>query len=289
MKILLIGNLSDRRCGFQNFSVQFDRALRNAGHSVTCFDGTYSQVYARIQDGLGNGAFLPYDAATYDVIQVVWHPLTLNHYSGAVWPTGGPVISLWNGGPSDSYCPFDQWMTQRWSAFDRDNHRPGWYPIVDWLDDLPEPDPHVFTVGVTGVREEGFAEIAAVCEARGYAYNRGEPNSWIPLDDEIRRLARSTVNVCWYGPHHQDRSGGVMTSLATRRPQVVTNVPMCWHLSGQQDLYWDEGRSLDQVLADLHARLTSGEPLQLPALTFQRFRWARMIDVFEEGWTDAAV
>lgn len=289
MTLLIIANFSDRRCGFQNFATQAVQAFRRAGHDVRTWDGTYAAIYERQQQGLGNGAFIPADIGQCDRVLFIHHPLTMNHYSGAAFPQDVP-IDLWNGGPADSYCPFEQAFTgHRWAPFERYGYRHDcWYPIPDWIDDLPEPD-RPFTVGLTGVREEGFAEVIDACSTIGARVNRGEPGAWIPVDDEIRRLARSTVNVCWYSAKHPDRSGGVMMALASKRPQVVTDVPMFWHLADQDDLIWDHGHPIAHILSRLkmeweQAPLRGKSELQFPQATFEKFRWARMVERFEEAW-----
>lgn len=278
MKICVIGNVSDRKCGFQNFTMQTDRALRNAGHDVTLFDGTYSLVYARREAGIES--FLPPDADAFDVIHVVWHPATLNHYSGAVWPTS-PVKSVWNGCPA-AWCPFNDAMDVKWGVLGREpGHRQIWYPIPDWVTDLPEPNQD-FTVGYSGVRGDGLGELTEVCTKRGWATNFSQKEIWLTQEEEIRRLAKSTVNVCWYSGVHDDRSGSAMVCLASRRPLLVSDVPMMTHLEPYPDVI--RADYLEPALDALSVYWWKGFPLNRPRKVLDDLSWTKAVAVLEEGW-----
>lgn len=294
MKILLVANFSTPRCGFRNFADQTYRALQLAGHQVDSFDGTYPRVYQRIQEGLGNFAYLPFsdspDTNQYDVVHLIWHPATMNHYSGASFPPG-PIYSFWNGHPyagNPIAHPFHVYFSPIAIA----GHVEAFYPIVDWMTDLPEPDA-AFTVGLTGVRREGFAEVAAICARYGWEVNAGDPETWIPLEDEIRRLARSSVNVSWYSPKHPDRSGGVMTALASGRPQIVSRVPMFDHLAVEDGSYPTDLYSAPYVDGALEHCLLSAysdwwdDRLVLPTATRHRFAWSKAVDHLVAVWQAA--
>lgn len=282
LKVLVIGNFSDRRCGFQNFSLQTVTALRRAGHDVTAFDGTYSQVYARLQDAVTHPyAFLPADMHRYDVIHVIWHPATLNHYSGAAWPVG-PTLSVWNGCPA-AWCPFNDLMHVKWGVLGKEaGHRQLWYPIPDWVEDLPEPAA-AFTVGYSGVRREGVELLTDLCRDRGWAMNFSEPDRWLTQEEEIQRLARSTVNVCWYGAVHDDRSGSVMVCLASRRPLLTNTVRMFDHLIP----YADEIYRSDDLTEALDYVATHAATLTPPRRVLDEMSWTRAVQGLEAGWLEA--
>ena len=284
MRVLVIGNLSDKKCGFANYSEQTVTALQRAGHSVTAWDGTYSVVYARREANTLRHYFLPDDAAEYDVIHTIWHPATLNHYAGCEWPVG-PVLSLWNGCPQAS-CPFAASQSIRWSVLEEQlhDHRWGFYAIPDWITDLPAPDP-AFTVGWSGIRGDGLGELTEVCAANGWATNFSQPGAWFSLEDEVRRLARSTVNVCWYGAGNNDRSGAVAMCLASRRPQLINRVPMFAHLKDQIDLYHanDEHVPLGEALRAIETEWQAGT-LRHPRQTLQAFGWPALVRRLEDGW-----
>lgn len=284
MNILLIGNLSDRKCGFQNFSHQTVTALRRAGHTVTAWDGVYSNTYARREAGLD--PFFPEDKDTYDVTHVIWHPATMNHYSGVTalsrWPKG--VLSVWNGCPAAS-CPFTGEMDIRWGVLGREpEHHQLWYPIPDWVDDLPQPNAE-FTVGNSGVRGDGVGLITEICARRGWQTNLSDPAVWLTQEDEIRRLARSTVNVCWYGKAHDDRSGAAMVSLGARRPFLCNDVMMMTHLKPFSDVYFarDEQGDLECWLTLIEDDFQRGK-LTYPKAVYDFYRWSRAVTVLEEGW-----
>lgn len=288
MKILLVSNFSDKRCGYQNFSVQMLTALRRAGHEVTPFDGTYSAVYARQQEG--QSGFLPPDAGGYDVIHTIWSAQTMNHYSGCQWPTG-PLLSIWDGGPSDAYCPFMGVMQCRWTCYDRsaEGYHENWYPIPDWINDLPETSPE-FTVGCTSVRGDGVAEIREVCERRGWEMNLPTPGAWIPLEEEVRRLALSTVNVSWYQtpPLWKDRAGAPSTALASHRPLLVSQDSLLSHLEGFSDLY--HGTLKVHGGAGLEAALEAvwddwkASRLVYPSEVLDRLSWSRSAALYGQIW-----
>lgn len=295
MKVLVIGNLTDTRCGFQNFTVQTITALRRAGHEVRQYDGTYTQVYARQQDPQTHPySFLPPDAVDMDVIHVVWHPATLNHYNGADWVgmrerAHRPVLSVWNGCPA-AWCPFTDLMDVRWGVLGREEgHRQIWYPIPDWVEDLPEPDPQ-FTVGYSGVRKDGLAHILGICTHHGWAVNASDPAVWLSQEDEIRRLARSSVNVCWYSGEHDDRSGGAMVCLASKRPLLCNDVRMMLHLkpySGTDVMLCENDPAilraqLEQAAERWAARRETHFPL--PTQVLADFSWSKAVNVLEEGW-----
>ena len=289
MRILVVWNASDRRCGFQNYGAQTVRALANAGHHVVPFDGTYSQVYQRREAGAD--PFLPENGHTYDVIHVIWHAMTLNHYSGATWPKGpsAPLLSFWDGGPSNCWCPFVDAMDVKWCCYPKEGYRDQWYAIPDWVDDVPAPDPQ-FTVGVSSIRGDGVPEIVATCERNGWAINQPAPDQWIPLEDEVRRLARSTVNVSWYDtiPLWKDRAGGPSTLLASGRPLLITDDSLLGHLVDAPDLYHGKiaargGPDLETSLKAIEADWTAGT-LRLPQETVQRLSWSESVKVFEQGW-----
>lgn len=289
MKVLVIGNLTDQRCGFQNFTAQTLTALRRARAEVTSWDGTYPVIYERTQRK--EPVFFPADVEDYDVIHLIWNAMTLNHYNGADWASlRRPVISWWDGGPSDASCPFIDWMQIRWSDYPRDGYLYLWYPVPDWIADLPEPDP-TFTVGASSVRGDGVAAIRAICEAEGWAMNLPTPGQWVAGEDEIRRLARSHVNVCWYHtpPLWKNRASAPSMMIAARRPLVINADPLVEHLQGLSDIYHaPDDNSLDGLRATLQ-EIASTTPKQriYPVVTFEQLSWTRAAQHFLSAWEHA--
>lgn len=296
MKILLLYNASARRCGFANYGVQTEVALRRAGCDVTVWDGDYPVVYARQQiPGTVYLGLFPPDVARYDVIHIIWHAATMNHYAGADWaglralPGGGPLVSWLDGGPSNTFCPFAEHMQVKWSSYPREGYHLTPFPIPDWVTELPAPDP-VFTVGMTTVRGDGIGRIINACAAQGWATNLPTPDQWLSLDDEVRRLARSTVNVCWYStpPLWKDRAGAPSTALASHRPLLVNADSLLGHLVDYPDLYHGQypdlgGPDLEAALQQIHADWQAGT-LRMPSHVLDDLSWTRAAAEFVRVW-----
>jgi len=275
VKVLLIYNASDRRCGYQNFGTQMAKALIRAGVDVTVWDGTYSVVYAR------GHQLLPSNVHDYDLVHIIWHAMTMNHYNGADWT--GLKTSIWEGGPSDAYCPFLDAMQIRWSDYPRQGFRYLDYPVVDWIDDLPPPA-STFTVGASSVRGDGVGDIIEICEQQGWATNLPDPTQWLSAEDEIRRLAKSTINVCWYRtpPIWKNHASAPSTLLAAKRPLLINHDLLVEHLHDAPDLYHET--DLPRMLKRLEWWQSRGLPLKQPLESAERLSWTRAVDAYLSGW-----
>ncbi len=245
MRVLLVTNLSAPRCGIQNFGVQTATALRRAGAEVTEWDGTYQAIYEK--------PYLPDDAASYDVIHFNWHPVTINHYTPDHFPAG-PILSVYlNDLPPWSSCPVFDRAAVRFSAEDHPGCLTLPYPIADWVTDPPD-SAEVFTVGWSGVRGDGAKEIAHACKELGYQTNAPD-GVWRSFEEEVRRLARSSVNVCWY---HEERgiSGGASQVAAARRPMILNGSPMFRHFHPYSlEFYFERSTGRTATLIELPALL----------------------------------
>lgn len=244
MRVLHLWNMTAGRCGIKNFGQMFSTAMRHAGCTVDDFDCTYPTLYQ-------TGKYLPDNVDEYDVVHFNWHPITNNHYGAGHFAAVRGVRSIYlHDIPPFSGCPcidaFQVRMTSEPSAISTLEVP---YPIVDWVNpaSLPPPNDH-FTVGISGVRRDGFDVVAAVCEREGWTLNQSELGAWIALEDEIRRLARSTVNVCWY---HEGRglSGTPAMMLGARRPLLINQSPMLRHLHGIEGVLYRPGETLENMLA----------------------------------------
>lgn len=297
MKVLLIGNLSDRRCGFQNFTAQMCKALDARGDvELVTYDGTYSEVYARQQlPGRVYDGFFPADLDDYDVVHLIWNAMTMNHYSGAPWAQVPGVTSWWDGGPSDASCPFLAHMAVRWSDYPRDGYEYSAYPVPDWVEDLPATAP-AFTVGCSSVRGDGVASVREVCLKHGWDLNLPTPGQWLTIDDEIRRLAYSSVNVCWYNtpPLWHNRASAPSMLIAAERPLLINEDPLVAHLwdyTDAQGIYHgrksgEDGPGLEECLIALHM-LWRSDGLRRPTLPFDDLRWTTAARHFVQVWEDA--
>jgi hypothetical protein len=292
LRVCLIGNLSDRRCGFQNVTQQMITSLgKHPGIALTVWDGTYSSIYARQQEG--HSGFFPLHT-NFDVVHLIWNAMTMNHYNGAGWQyliDQGIVTSWWDGGPSDASCPFIDFQQVRWSDYPRDGYHHLDYPVPDWVDHLPPPDP-AFTVGASSVRGDGVPEIQAICESHGWAMNLPTPGVWLSVEDEIRRLARSTVNVCWYNtpPLWHNRASAPSMLLASHRPLLINQDPLVAHLWDDPAVYHEReirwnGRGLENALVEL-SELSESE-LRVSWTAIDRLSWTRAAETFVSVWSQA--
>lgn len=297
MRVLLIGNLSDTRCGFANFTNQMVTAMRRTpGAEIETFDGTYQTVYARQQqpDCAHMGMF-PEDVGTFDVVHLIWNALTMNHYAGAPWDVlhqNHVIASWWDGGPSDASCPFIDHMDVRWSNYPRHGYYYMPYPVPDWVDNLPETSTE-FTVGASSVRGDGVPEIRQWCEKHGWAMNLPTPGNWLTVEDEVRRLARSSVNVCWYNtpPLWHDRASAPSMLLASRRPILINEDPLVAHLRDypdEQGVYHgrrhEPGPHMEECLIGLHMLWRAGG-LFLPDKPIADLSWTNCAAEFLRVWS----
>jgi hypothetical protein len=282
MRVLLVTNLSARRCGIQNFGVQTATALRLAGAEVTEWDGCYSAIYEK--------PYLPLDAADYDVIHFNWHPVTINHYGPNHFPKG-PVLSLYlNDLPPWSSCPVFDRADVRFSAEDHPSCVTLPYPIADWVTDLPDP-PKEFTVGWSGVRGDGAELLHKVCANLNAATNPPD-GLWRSFDDEVRRQARSTVNVLWY---HEQRgiSGGASQAAVAHRALLLNDSRMFAHFwPYEKELYFcrrpcnlNPASHLTNMLKLIWVDWINGA-LQYPTTLLTDLSWSRaatrMLEIWEE-------
>lgn len=229
LRVLVVGNFSRARCGIANYAHMTLGGLQRTGASVDHWDATYDGLYARREAGLPT--YLPDNWADYDVIHHNWHPVAFNFYvpEHFHWPKGsGPLVSVYlNDIPPWSGCPF----LDRCEAVIAAEPTPVAtlvlpYPIPDWVTDLPEPASE-FTVGVSGVREDGFQLLREVCERHHWtlAEKPAQSGSWTSPEEEIRRLARNSVNVCWYA-EGRGIAGTPSMALGSRRPLLLNQSSM---------------------------------------------------------------
>ncbi len=239
MRILHLSNHSRERCGIANFGHQLTTALRLAGAEVDDWDIEYSHMYELIQQQ--QPAYLPANVLDYDVVHHNWHPITSNTFGPGhfFWPAGlGPLVSVYlNDIPPFSGCPFHDRADVRFTAEPSPSCHVLPYPIADWVTDLPESDPEIFSVGVAGVRGDGIDEVRDVGATDGWPGLEPDRTQWLSFEDAVRHQARATVNVQWY---HEGRgkSGGASQAVASRRPVLLNDSAMFTHLHGYEDLYW---------------------------------------------------
>lgn len=304
LRVLVIGNFSVSPCGIRNYADMTAGGLqRSGGLSVDTWDATYDLIYARRERQ--EPTYLPTTWASYDVIHLNWHPIALNTYTPEHFPWAkgeGPLVSVYlNDVPPWSGCPVADRaeVIVAPEAYLGDSAQRGpdhlmVYPIVDWVEDLPEPE-KAFTVGWSGVRGDGSAELRGVCEQHGWAMNMTEPPTertkpWTSVEDEVRRLAKSTVNVCWY---HQQRgiAGTPSMMLGSRRPLLLNDSQMFrpW----AEDRYWSDlymfgaPITLEQALLSVHRKWQQGELLVPGAQVFSAHSWTTAARNLTRAWLAA--
>lgn len=284
MRILVITNASTERCGVRAYGEEMIAAIRRAGHTVDVWDGTYSAVVAH--------GYLPHASWRYDLLHLNWDPQAINHYLPEHFRPGLPPLSLFlHDVPPNSTCPvFD---VARW----RFGFEPG-----DGIQVVPEgipPSPAGLSagpaaadrpiIGVTGIRNDpGMAMVADACQRHGWAFNApswwtGGP--WLSTDDEIRRLSRSSVNVCWYQTTGRGKSMAACFCLAARRPLVLSPSTMFSALWPYADEIFIGSRFDVEVLEE-----GIRSALRLPVVAkraIQELAWDRVIEPVLAAWGQA--
>lgn len=285
LRILHPWNQSAGRCGIANFAEQWSTAMRHAGCEVTDWNADYSTIYRRRE--AGEPSYMPADAAEYDAILFGWHPGALNYYIADHFPLGPKLAVYLHDIPPWSRCPFedraDLLITSEPHPERKTYLMP--YPVIDWVTDLP-PVHREFTVGWTGVRGDGLRELSHLCIRQGWRTNFSDPGHWLSIEDEVRRLATSTVNVCWYADA-RGLSGASSTCLASLRPLLINRSPMLRHLrnTGRQVVTAHESHSLESALLVLKGLWDHLESPPNYHDVAERFAWrhaaARLVDLLQ--------
>lgn len=278
LKVLHLWNMTAGRCGIRNFGNMFSIALRNAGCEVDDFDVCYPTLYA-------TGKYLPDNVQDYDVVHFNWHPITNNHYGAGHFTGIHGVRSIYlHDIPPWSACPclepFQVRMTSEPSEISTLEVP---YPIVDWVDPATLHTPGArFTVGISGVREDGFPAIRGICDSHNWLVNMSEPGAWLSIEDEVRRLSRSHVNVCWY---HEARglSGTPGMMLGSRRPLLINHSPMLRHLRDVHGVWQND--DLEKALMLFEAFPVKGPQGIDPTLSWSTYA-QRILMAWEEAATD---
>lgn len=279
MKILLVYNATSPRCGIRNTGEQWTTALRHAGCTVDVHDGTFP-----------TDRWFPADVATYDHTLLIWNPQTINHYTGAPpesWPAREKCSVLIGEIPPYATCPFLDRFTHVWTV--DPSEIATWtlmVPVPDWVTELPPADP-IFTLGVSTIRGEGLELLEGLREAHpGWALNLPD-GRWRSTDDEVRRLARSTVNLCWYASVRNERASAPALCVASRRPLIINTSPMLSHLQGLPGVgfAWSV-KELDELLAwtaRQHRRGDRIAEVEYP----EAWRWSAVAQKAIEIWRAA--
>lgn len=284
MRILVVGDFTAAPCGIRNFADQTYTALsRHPGLTVDKWDGHYPGIYARREAGLPT--YLPPDAADYDVIHVNWHCIAFNTYGPDHFPAG-PLLSVYlNDIPPHSGCPFHDRADVRFAA----EESPGCivlpYPVADWIE-LPPVDSG-FSVGCSTVRGDGVSTVAGICMKKCWDFRLPDRlKGWLSYEDEVRRIARNTVNVLWYF-EGRGKSGGLSQAISAQRPVVCSDSQMFTHFADYRDeLYFAEGRDIYAVMEAVYADWEAGA-LRVPTRATAARSWSKATTQMVAAWEAA--
>lgn len=252
MKVLLVSPFSNPRCGEAEFGRIWARELRAVGVQIFEWDGYYPAVYDR------GHRYMPADAHLYDLIHVNWGPANMGHYQPEHFPSGVPLSVFLCDVPPNSTCLLhdraDLLMSAEW--YDGAEHIPHGIPTYEGPFG---PVPTGVTIGTTGIRDDqGSTALQDALRLRRWGTNNVDPSVWLPTDEEIQRLSRSTFNACWYKETGRGISMAATFCLASRRPLLVSASSMFDYLRPwEHEIYFAPPDSsvqtqLDMVLYDVH-------------------------------------
>jgi len=279
MRILFINNSSAGACGVREYGALMIAALRRAGVEVIEWDGSYSAIQAR------GGQYLPPDRSTYDLVHFNWHPGAINHYIPEHF-AGGPPLSLYLGDvPPHSSCPVFNIATWRFAIDPCAGAQYLPTPIPPTPLDLPPPTLTPVTIGVSGVRGAGFALTRAICEEKGWVINQ-HSDMWLSTEDEIRRLASCTVNVCWYQTTGRGKSMAAMFCIAAQRPLVISSSTMFSALWPYKDEIYSPRNGLDtlDLLLSVAVEHTQSGGAPIPHRARRELAWDVVIKTVVKQW-----
>jgi hypothetical protein len=165
-------------------------------------------------------------------------------------------------------------------------------PVPPVPDDLPPPIRDPITVGVSGVRQDpGHFEVAALCASRGWQLNEplwwGKSTIWLSNEAEIRRLAESTVNVCWYHTTGRGKSMAAMFCVATGRPLVLSHSTMfsaLWPYTHHDGIWRAPSVSLAVLEATIEVAVRGPG---ISAALQQELGWDRVLQPVLAAWRAA--
>lgn len=233
LNVLLITNDSSTRCGVQLYGEIWAQTLRTLGCTVDIWDGTYPVVKAAER-------WIPESTAAYDIIHFNWDPQTINHYLPQHFDGFEDRLSLFlHDVPPHSTCPVQGIARWVWAFEPVAGGMVVPHGVPPTPLGMPAATMHPITIGVSGVRKDpGMDQVADLCRRRGWRLNAPAwqaGGAWLSTEDEIRRLARSTVNVCWYHTSGRGKSMAAMFCVAAGRPLVLSNSTMFSTLAPYDD------------------------------------------------------
>lgn len=293
MRVLMVTPLIDR-CGEAEYGKIWARELRAAGVDVVEWDGAWPAVYHR------GHRYLPEDLSGFDIIHVNWGPANMGHYLPDHFPVGKPLSLFLHDVPPNSSTTLVE-HANLVMAFEPaeiadleviDHAVPTYYP------EIVVRDAQRIVIGVTGLRDDpGMKMVAEVCRERGWHLNAPGIH-WLSTEEEIDRLARSTVNVCWYQTSGRGKSMAAMFCCAARRPLLLSGSSMfsaLWpyqdEISISHDSSYEELRfSLDLIInADILDLISNSAILgPIPNRVCTELSWSRCAAKIKRLWEEIA-
>lgn len=267
MKILLVSNWQTERCGVAEFGRQQAAALRAAGHTVTEWAPTLERHWP----------FLPPVQDYEDVIHVNFHPGTLGFLTG----TGSrqPPLSLFKHEPPGG-CTIEP--RARW-VFSAEQDAPPHHtffpmPCVSYK---PMSKPITGLLGFSSLRKGGLDWVGPVAERLGLDVDAGA-TEWLPIGEEVERLAQCEFLVYWYGGAYAGQSAGIMTGVAAERPILLNRNRMfksLWPYEDELYIRDDLEAGMREVISDIE----HGHP-RIPYRLKADRNWDKLIPLMVASW-----
>ena len=107
------------------------------------------------------------------------------------------------------------------------------------------------------------------------------------MEDEIDRLGKSTVNVCWYS-EGRGVASGPGTMISAGRPLVLNDSPMFDHLEGLDVYRFPTSNGLGESIGEVLSEIREGVALE-PYLAWEKLRWGTQVGIVIGEWEKVKV
>lgn len=226
--------------------------------------------------------YLPPDAHTYDVIHLNWFPTTIGHILPEHLPEG-PLLSAFyhETGSSQPHPMWSPKIRLKLAAEPAAGCELWTMPIPDHV---PQNIPLRFDVGMTGLRRDGLDWIQPVCERNGWTLST--PNGWLPVEEEIDRLASCRVVVCHPHSGNPGQSMSVSFCIASRRPTLINSNRMVSQIWARDQELGKELYLSDDVERGIREVLEERPLAKRPTLLADTYSWTAQTRRLVEMWRE---